>query len=211
MQVWWRFKLGVNCRILLVALILLICLSDCRKKRKKHKYYGKHRTTETPDPYTKTICMQLDETLRAKHKSCFLRPDTGPCRADILQWYFDVKQRKCYQFFWGGCQGNGNRFESKEDCLDYCHLNTTAQTGRIPYFCSLSFDFGNCFGHYNRWYWDRFAKTCKRRLYSGCGGNQNNFETRKECLKTCLKPPNNTMQNFHQFTTCIPYHVAELQ
>lgn len=59
----------------------------------------------------------------AKQKSCFLRPDTGPCRADIIQYYFDVKQKRCYRFFWGGCQGNGNRFDTKEECYSKCRLN----------------------------------------------------------------------------------------
>ncbi|KAM3968410.1 kunitz-type serine protease inhibitor A [Aphomia sociella] len=148
--------------------------------------------------------------LHARHKTCFLRPDTGPCRADIVQWYFDVKQRRCYRFFWGGCQGNGNRFETKGQCNDYCYINSTDLKPRIPFFCSLAFDYGNCFGYYNRWAWDKYAKTCKRRLYSGCGGNQNNFESRAECIATCLTPPNNTLSRFHQYTTCVPFSIDEL-
>ncbi|RVE49236.1 hypothetical protein evm_006128 [Chilo suppressalis] len=97
-----------------------------------------------------------------RHKSCFLRPDTGPCRADIIQWYFDVKQRKCYRFFWGGCQGNGNRFESKHECLQSCFLNKTTMINPIPNFCSLAFDYGNCFGFFNRWTWDTFSNVSER-------------------------------------------------
>ncbi|KAI8430764.1 hypothetical protein MSG28_000930 [Choristoneura fumiferana] len=47
--------------------------------------------------------------------------------------------------------------------------------------------------------------TCKRRLYSGCGGNQNNFQTRRECFANCVSPPNNTFNKHNQYTTCIPY------
>ncbi|CAH0716436.1 unnamed protein product, partial [Brenthis ino] len=143
----------------------------------------------------------------ARHKSCFLRPDTGPCRADIIQWYFDVRKTKCYRFFWGGCQGNGNRYETKQDCENYCVLNTTYSQKRIPYFCSLTFDYGSCFGYFNRWTWDALSKTCRRRLYSGCGGNQNNFQSRDECLSTCLNPPNNTLERGHLHTTCIPIEI----
>ncbi|CAH2035222.1 unnamed protein product, partial [Iphiclides podalirius] len=124
--------------------------------------------------------MQIDNTLKARHKTCFLRPDTGPCRADIIQWYYDARQGKCYRFFWGGCQA------------------------KIPNYCSISFDYGNCFGQFYRWGWDKFGKTCKRYMYSGCGGNQNNFHTRSECLNNCLNPPNNTLQGVRHLTTCIP-------
>ncbi|CAH2035224.1 unnamed protein product, partial [Iphiclides podalirius] len=148
--------------------------------------------------------MQIDNTLKARHKTCFLRPDTGPCRADIIQWYYDARQGKCYRFFWGGCQGNGNRFETKDLCIEHCRLNTTAHTSKIPNYCSISFDYGNCFGQFYRWGWDKFGKTCKRYMYSGCGGNQNNFHTRSECLNNCLNPPNNTLQGVRHLTTCIP-------
>ncbi|KAJ0183780.1 hypothetical protein K1T71_000203 [Dendrolimus kikuchii] len=186
-----------------ITILLLSTATENRRNKKKHYNY-KGRSTR--NPYYRKICMNLDTTLRARRKSCFLRPDTGPCRADIIQWYFDVKQRRCYRFFWGGCQGNGNRFETEKDCSNNCYLNTTHQVREIPHFCSLSFDYGTCFGHYNRWAWDKWAKTCKRRMYSGCGGNQNNFESQRECLATCLMPPNNTMQRLNQHTTCVPFH-----
>ncbi|XP_012548928.1 tissue factor pathway inhibitor-like [Bombyx mandarina] len=189
------------------AIVLLLLVVNCKKsKRKTFHYHGRATTA-----YTKKICAELDSTLRARHKTCFLRPDSGPCRADIVQWYFDVKQHRCYRFFWGGCQGNGNKFETEKECRDYCYLNTTTAILQIPHFCSLSFDYGTCFGYYHRWTWDKFFKTCKRRLYSGCGGNQNNFETRAECFSTCLKPPNNTLQQRYQrFTTCVPFNIDDL-
>ncbi|KAI8430765.1 hypothetical protein MSG28_000930 [Choristoneura fumiferana] len=94
-------------------------------------------------------------------------------------------QKRCFRFFWGGCQGNGNRFETKNECYSKCHLNITNPDSEIPHFCSLA--------------------TCKRRLYSGCGGNQNNFQTRRECFANCVSPPNNTFNKHNQYTTCIPY------
>ncbi|CAG4929651.1 unnamed protein product [Parnassius apollo] len=147
----------------------------------------------------------------ARHKSCFLRPDTGPCRADIIQWYYDVKQGRCYRFFWGGCQGNGNRFESHNQCIDYCKHNPAYPASQIPHYCSLSFDYGTCFGSFDRWGWDKLTKNCKRYLYSGCGGNQNNFLNRADCLNTCLYPANNTamLQGVPQITTCIPLNFID--
>ncbi|XP_049885502.1 tissue factor pathway inhibitor-like [Pectinophora gossypiella] len=153
---------------------------------------------------TTKFCVAVTNALRARRKACFLRPDTGPCRADIVQWYFDAQQHKCYRYFWGGCQGNGNRFSTKEECYDYCYLNQSIIRTEKPYFCSLAFDYGSCFGHYYRWYWDNSYKTCKRRIYSGCGGNQNNFQSRKECYSKCVQQAKNALvTNSMQFTTCM--------
>lgn len=182
-------------------------------KRPRHGLPGDEggKIKSADNPFQKRLCVPADDTLRARRKSCFLRPDTGPCRANLLSWYFDARMRKCYRFFWGGCQGNGNRFDTINKCQEHCLINGSTPTLHVPYFCSLAFDFGTCFGHYNRWAWDSIAKSCKRRMYSGCGGNQNNFETKEECMSTCLLKPNNTMQRFHQFTTCIPFTIGDLQ
>ncbi|KAL0902573.1 hypothetical protein ABMA27_000410 [Loxostege sticticalis] len=212
LQVKWKHTLELKCRILLITLLIFVIVSDCSLKLKRKKMYGKHRTTSKAQFLEKKVCMSVgtNTIIRARHKSCFLRPDTGPCRADIVQWYFDVKEKKCFRFFWGGCQGNGNRFEKRQECMDYCFLNATGTRTTLPNFCSLNFDYGTCFGYYKRWHWDPYAKVCKLRIYSGCGGNQNNFETRDECMANCLLVPNNTLQSFHQFTTCYPIHIEAL-
>lgn len=40
------------------------------------------------------------------------------------RWYFNSKLNKCITFIYGGCQGNGNNFMSKEECEKTClHAN----------------------------------------------------------------------------------------
>ncbi|XP_066458231.1 WAP four-disulfide core domain protein 6B-like [Eleutherodactylus coqui] len=51
---------------------------------------------------------------------CNLTKDSGPCMALALMWYYDMEQKVCDSFFYGGCQGNGNRFNDKEECIDRC-------------------------------------------------------------------------------------------
>ncbi|XP_064644288.1 eppin-like [Lineus longissimus] len=52
--------------------------------------------------------------------TCKLPLETGQCRAGFRVWGFNSKQGQCEQFTYGGCQGNGNRFESKTECEGRC-------------------------------------------------------------------------------------------
>lgn len=51
---------------------------------------------------------------------CLLSPDVGPCRARIPSYYYDRYTQSCRMFFYGGCQGNANNFETLEDCNEAC-------------------------------------------------------------------------------------------
>ncbi|KAF4087947.1 hypothetical protein AMELA_G00076800 [Ameiurus melas] len=51
---------------------------------------------------------------------CFLESDGGPCRDYVLKWYYDQEKNRCIQFWYGGCDGNLNRFDSQKDCEACC-------------------------------------------------------------------------------------------
>lgn len=51
---------------------------------------------------------------------CELPKDKGPCKAAIKRFYYDSNKKKCKEFTYGGCQGNANNFESKEECQKEC-------------------------------------------------------------------------------------------
>jgi len=40
--------------------------------------------------------------------------------AAFLKFYFDWQQGECLKFYYGGCQGNENRFDSLEECEMNC-------------------------------------------------------------------------------------------
>lgn len=61
-------------------------------------------------------------TVDAGRDSCRLPAETGPCKAAFQSWYFDSASRRCQSFVWGGCQGNANRFASKEGCEKSCSV-----------------------------------------------------------------------------------------
>ncbi|KAL0881934.1 hypothetical protein ABMA27_001693 [Loxostege sticticalis] len=117
-------------------------------------------------------------------KMCLLKPHPGPCRGNIRQYYFDASKMNCSTFRWGGCQGNGNRFDRLSECLRAC-LSTGREPKARPRYCSLAFDYGFCFGAVQRYYYDKYWKVCKKTIYSGCGGNQNNFYNFDDCDQIC--------------------------
>lgn len=36
------------------------------------------------------------------------------------RWHFDMNQKKCLRFIYGGCAGNRNNFDSEEYCMAVC-------------------------------------------------------------------------------------------
>ncbi|CAF3788380.1 unnamed protein product [Rotaria sordida] len=51
---------------------------------------------------------------------CLQNPDIGPCKASIEQYFFNAQLGSCQIFFWGGCGGNQNRFNSRSECERTC-------------------------------------------------------------------------------------------
>jgi hypothetical protein len=44
----------------------------------------------------------------------------GPCEAYIPSFYFNAVTGQCERFVYGGCDGNGNRFDALEECEATC-------------------------------------------------------------------------------------------
>ncbi|KAG6445185.1 hypothetical protein O3G_MSEX003790 [Manduca sexta] len=51
---------------------------------------------------------------------CDLKLYIGPCKANTIRYGFDNDLKQCRKFIYGGCQGNENNFETKEECEDAC-------------------------------------------------------------------------------------------
>merc|ERR1712228_1045046 len=49
--------------------------------------------------------------------------EVGPCRASITKYYFNKDKEQCEEFIYGGCQGNGNNFDSLIECRIACEDN----------------------------------------------------------------------------------------
>nr|XP_011416079.2 kunitz-type serine protease inhibitor BmKTT-3-like [Crassostrea gigas] len=73
-----------------------------------------------------------------------------------------------------------------------CSMETKPQTKQKLqkrydwYACLQPKQRGYCNGHYTRYYYDYYTKTCKTFSYSGCGGNNNNFLYWYFCYVKCI-------------------------
>uniref|UniRef100_A0A3B5MVZ4 BPTI/Kunitz inhibitor domain-containing protein n=1 Tax=Xiphophorus couchianus TaxID=32473 RepID=A0A3B5MVZ4_9TELE len=67
-------------------------------------------------------------SLQVIHQSCrwkrfsslALALDPGGCQDYAMMWFFDTVQNECIRFWYGGCDGNANRFETQEECENLC-------------------------------------------------------------------------------------------
>ncbi|XP_034144568.1 collagen alpha-6(VI) chain isoform X3 [Esox lucius] len=76
--------------------------------------------TSRPNSNDHTALVEIEETPVDNQDACFLRQDEGGCQNYTLKWYFDTTQSECSRFWYGGCGGNGNRFETQEACEGLC-------------------------------------------------------------------------------------------
>ncbi|XP_044730136.1 papilin isoform X2 [Chrysoperla carnea] len=122
---------------------------------------------------------------------CHLPAETGECYQYTPRWYYDTKERNCRQFYYGGCGGNENNFQTQQECEGRCEFIPTeppAVTTSGPFkteFCFLPSVSGSCSNQTRRFYYDSRVGVCQQFLYTGCEGNQNNFETIEECHRNC--------------------------
>ncbi|XP_069977259.1 uncharacterized protein [Penaeus vannamei] len=100
----------------------------------------------------------------------------GMCRASFKRFFYNASADQCQEFIFGGCLGNDNNFVSMEECQQECQ-NTD--------ICSQPVQAGVCTGGEARWYYNVETRKCEPFLYSGCGGNGNNFRSKNECESRC--------------------------
>ena len=51
---------------------------------------------------------------------CDLPSETGPCKGYFPRFFYNAESQTCESFIYGGCQGNGNNFESLKECEARC-------------------------------------------------------------------------------------------
>ncbi|NXC03591.1 TFPI1 inhibitor, partial [Orthonyx spaldingii] len=148
---------------------------------------------------------------------CLHDQDPGICRGYFTRYFYNKETKLCEAFKYGGCLGNQNNFRSLEECQNTCqdNCNTGIEQGQqvpitadfqslhvsrngnfitkstepppIPSLCMTPMDRGLCRAKELRFFYNYSTGRCRPFSYSGCGGNENNFVSRKSCLRICKK------------------------
>ena len=118
---------------------------------------------------------------------CKLPVEIGPCRGSYRRWAYDQTKGACVEFFYGGCKGNGNNFETKDTCEAKCGGTTipSSNPDTPEAVCKLPPEVGPCRASERRWAFDATKGNCIEFIYGGCQGNANNFKTKTECETKC--------------------------
>ncbi|XP_015475648.1 collagen alpha-1(XXVIII) chain [Parus major] len=55
-----------------------------------------------------------------KNPRCLEPMKPGDCWDYVVKWYYDKNGNSCGQFWYGGCNGTNNRFETEKECQETC-------------------------------------------------------------------------------------------
>jgi len=139
-----------------------------------------------------TSTEQTRSAMKASDR-CLLPKDIGPCKMfSPPTYYFDTTTRKCQKMNYGGCKGNENRFGTEEECEDTCkeYMVNVGRSNSVPDTdfatkCEQDKAPGKCRGFQKKYFHNKNAKKCQEFVYTGCQGNENNYDSLDECEATC--------------------------
>ncbi|XP_067942912.1 carboxypeptidase inhibitor SmCI-like [Watersipora subatra] len=90
--------------------------------------------------------------------------NVGYCSAQLPHQLFNSVKGRCQLYYYDGWRGYTNEFMTMQECQAICDS-----------VCVLPKEEGPCFRGMARWYHNSVTGQCELFLYSGCGGNANNF------------------------------------
>ena len=105
-------------------------------------------------------------------------------RAKMPAYYFDRASRTCRLFFYGGCGGNENRFETLADCAAACEVDGAAMRA-VRDVCQSPPERGSCDAKRARYFYNAERSRCENFGACPVDGDVNNFATKEECIAKC--------------------------
>ncbi|XP_061580269.1 collagen alpha-3(VI) chain-like [Cololabis saira] len=167
--------------------------------QKKHNEAAGYKQVNQIISVRNATRLDTPQTVNELADPCSLDYDAGmPCTDYQAKWFFDKKNGFCTQFWYGGCGGNENRFNTEDLCIKSCLRSAAAPqpeeqkaepveilTAPATEICQLPKEEGTCAKFVLKWYYEAATKSCTRFWYGGCDGNQNRFDSHEQCVQTC--------------------------
>uniref|UniRef100_A0AC34QSG3 BPTI/Kunitz inhibitor domain-containing protein n=2 Tax=Panagrolaimus sp. JU765 TaxID=591449 RepID=A0AC34QSG3_9BILA len=120
------------------------------------------------------------------------------------RYYYDADQGRCMNFLYDGL-GNYNNFLTKQDCENFCSKlvcenGNPLRIGEDWQRCESSADcpsshqcemvhkpkrLGDCTSSVRRYWYNSATRQCEVFQYTGCQGNDNNFDSLLVCQQKC--------------------------
>ncbi|KAK0412618.1 hypothetical protein QR680_006311 [Steinernema hermaphroditum] len=123
--------------------------------------------------------------------ACQLPQQIGTGRYSIPRWYFNPNRMRCELFYWSGCCGNANNFETFQACQQVCEDNTFVLNSpaiaqpTAAACCLLPYSPGVGVFQIPRWYFEPSTGSCHLYLFRGGGESENSFQSVEECECMC--------------------------
>ncbi|KAK2707178.1 hypothetical protein QYM36_015008, partial [Artemia franciscana] len=182
-EVRFEFCKREDMKLKLLTALLLLNLQTVLSDTEESTEGLNKEAEETTEHSNEEVAINEEEEI------CFLPKDIGPCRMHDKRFYFNSRTKTCTQFGYGGCWGNRNNFENLESCVHSCRklMNEAPKERELPEICKQVPELGSrrCKASFARWTYDSENEKCKPYIYGGCGGTDNLFKSKKQCMKTC--------------------------
>ncbi|XP_062972353.1 tissue factor pathway inhibitor isoform X2 [Elgaria multicarinata webbii] len=87
---------------------------------------------------------------------------------------------------------SANSLETEDVNILFSKTNNSSPVAKpesplLPSLCVMPMDKGLCRASEKRYFYNYTTRKCRPFSYTGCGGNENNFTSRKACLRMCKK------------------------
>ncbi|GMT09209.1 hypothetical protein PFISCL1PPCAC_506 [Pristionchus fissidentatus] len=153
------------------------CCQDQTTRALGPDYLGCPSTTMAPFMLGGTVAP-------SKISACGLPQDQGKQCAGAsykLMWFYDTAEGRCSQFWFGGCEGNENKFPTKEMCETIC----VEPPGKGRCFLPKVDGPEHCTSLSARYWYNPETSLCTAFWWRGCLGNANSFPSWEECAQFC--------------------------